>query len=261
MTPINFLGKAPNHILPNDLLDYFLYTFEFAWTAPGFDAYRSNIKTHFEVNLKDLMGKHAELTLGQQWWGLILIALKDFAIEREFSYASKTIDLLLSNLSQLKEPELEQYANEINSGIYDEILDSISIRPLELEILKSDAMNSDKMLKFFLENKDRFLKIFNKHLIQRDIDKDYLRQFLFNEKKVDNKFSSFWRVFFEIYVGYSMSVLQYSLNSSQAKKMTVKELINKTNLVFLLASVLSKGKIEDLTQDLENIMKEFFDIK
>lgn len=254
-----FLGKTPTHIHQEQILDYFLYTFEFVWTAPTYGQYRENIRGHFKGLIDEVKSKHEpELTIGQEWWSLVLLALKDLAGAENFSYSTKTIQFLLDKITSLSDEELEEYANAINNIFYDEMPDVLSLRPLEIEELRSDASKNDKFLAYFLERRDRIQSIFEDMLVREDIEMMYMNELAVNEHGVNEQFTDFWNTYFEIFTGFSISMFAMASQAPQKDKAFREQVLKEVNLVFLIASVKNNSKIDELNSKLCDMLRPLY---
>lgn len=263
-----FLGEAPKHIDESNLLDYFLYVFEFTWTAEAFQNKKENIKNYFEEKLNNLL-KENKISKEVQWWALVLFALRDLTEHLRYYYAVETINMLLNKISNLTEKELEYYCNDINNALDDEMCDILAIRPVEIKNLSSDAMENDILLSFLINNKDEFVKIFKKHLIQRDIDMTYIKEFMIIEYKTLRKFSDFWNMYYEIFLGYFLSVSDYvddyirknihrDANIEQMlQQINTEQAIKKINLAFFIASIKNKPKIDVVNKATAELINQY----
>ncbi|WCK56959.1 hypothetical protein PP175_27600 (plasmid) [Aneurinibacillus sp. Ricciae_BoGa-3] len=258
---IRFLGEAPQHIKEEDLLDYFLYTFEMVWVAPVFDGYRNKIRTHFEELLTKLRKRHPHLSVQKQWWSLVLIALQDFAEKDSFPYAHQTIGKLLNSLDEMNEEELTDYCNDINHSFSNELPEVIGIRPSEVENLQSDSYQNDYPLAYLLDRKDKFITLFAQHLEQKDIKPLFIGRVTVKEINRE-KFTDFWKTYFDIFVGYSLSMLEMMNQSTTVTEEEIQSFVRQSNMVFLINSVKNVSKIDklnsDITQSLMPLYNEYF---
>ncbi|MDF2879538.1 MAG: hypothetical protein K0R54_95 [Clostridiaceae bacterium] len=257
----NFLGEAPKYKEEKDILNYFLYVFEFNWTLPAFEQYQANIREHFEFELNKILNTNKELSNEKQWWGLILIALRDISIEAEFHYAVEIINKIFKSIKITSEDSLKESANKINSALFSEIPDVLWIRPLELVALNSDALTNDNAMNYLLENTEAIKKIFTKNLTQKDVNMEYMNNLLINGKKFDLKYADFWSIYFEVFILYFISIydfLQYSDKLNHKEQIEhIAELLKKTNLVFFVASIKNKIKIDKVNNEVTELVVPF----
>ena len=256
---ILFLGQTPTHIKKEQILDYFLYTFEFVWTAPTYEQHRDNIRGHFKGLLDEVKAKHEqELTIGQEWWSLVLLSLKDLAGAENFSYSTKTIQFLLDKITTLSNEELEDYANSINNIFYDEMPDVLSLRPLEVEVLRSDASKNDKFLAYFLDRREAFQSVFETMLEREDIEMMYMNELAVNEEGINEQFTDFWNTYFEIFTGFSISMFDVASQAPQKDRAFREQVLKEVNLVFLIASVKNNSKIDELNEKLCELLRPLY---
>lgn len=254
-----YLGKAPTHIEKDKLVEYFLYTFEFIWTSPAYEANKESILSRFKQRLSELRKKNeSPLSLAHEWWALGLFALKDLVEFENRFFAVETIQYLLNRLHTLSEEELEDYINSLNNVLADEVPDVLSIRPLEIQPLQSDADQNDKVLAYFLESKEPFLSVFKKHLVQKDIESLYINQLAVNDKKMNYQFTNFWNSYFEIFVGFSLSMFDMVRHAPEFTAEKSEQLIKEINLVFLITSVKNREKIDRLNNELTELLKPLY---
>jgi hypothetical protein len=134
----------------------------------------------------------------------------------------------------------------------------MSIRPLEIQKLGSDAYQNDYVLAYFLDRKDAFLQLFKTHLKENDIEKMYINQLSINDKKLNEQFTDFWNGYFEIFTGFSISMFDMVLNSPQKTKEYREQVLKEVNLVFLIASVKNNSKIDTLNKELSELLKALY---
>ncbi|PLS19653.1 hypothetical protein CVD28_04350 [Bacillus sp. M6-12] len=256
---IRFLGETPTHIEQEKVLDYFLYTFEFIWTAPAYDIYKDSIPVHFKNLLDELKARQEQpLTLGQEWWALVLLALKDLAEAEKYAYPTETIQFILNRIHTLTDSELEDYCNSINNAFYDEMPDVLSIRPLEVQKVHSDAYQNDFVLAYFLDKKEAFLNVFQKHMKEKDIEKMYINQLTVNKKEINEQFTDFWNTYFEIYTGFSISMYDMVSQHPQKTLEYREQVLKEVNLVFLIASLKNNAKMDALNNQLTELVRPLY---
>lgn len=244
-TPNHYLGKPNFKESSIDLVEYFMYIFEFIWVSEAFDSYRPHIKERLEGMLEQVKSQyHNELPLEKQWWILILLVLRDLATHSQFSYSVHAINYVFHHLEEISVEELEDYANTINDSFSTEIMDYLSVRPLEMRTMQSDVYNQDIQMQFFLNKKETLLSIFQSFVEEKDIDKSYISKYASNPKEITQKYTTFWNLFFEIYTGFSLSVYDVQQEASPMKEKELEEILRQTNQVFL-TSVLHKQKVID----------------
>jgi hypothetical protein len=250
-----YIGLTPTHVPQEQLLDYFLYSFEFVWTAPVFDTYKHSIRGHFKGLLEELKGRQEKpFTIGQEWWSLVLLALKDLAHTEKYSFSTETIQFLLNSVHTLTDVELEDYANSINNIFFAEMPDVMSLRPLEISPLSSDASKNDHVIAYFLEHKDAFLEVFTRILTEADIEKMYINELTMNEDGISEAFTTFWNVYYEIFTGFSISMFDMVKQTPENEKAYREQVLREVNLVFLIASVKNNTKIDKLNDELTKLI-------
>lgn len=254
---MRLIGKAPTHIEKNELLDYFLYVFEFSWNSPVFDEKKGILDKHFMETAKSFYPEYESFSLAKQWWLYVLIAMKEITEDEQLKYGIATVDYLLSRLGVLSENTLESQINEVQHAFYDEIPDVLLVRPLELEVLENSTIEHDVHLPFFVKNKDRFVHVFEKHLRQKDIDKEYFERFTMTNTKRLRKFSTFWEGYYEIFINYFVSLYDFRMPQEMDSIEEEYDLLEELVILFLVASVINKPKIEEVVDELTEILKEF----
>lgn len=254
---MRLIGKAPTHIEKEDLLDYFLYAFEFSWNSPIFEDRKSKLDEVFKNKAESLFPDYESFSVERTWWLYVLIGLQEITYHQELEFGKETVDYLLKRFTALSEEALEQQINEIQHAFYDEIPDILLVRPLELKALQNSTIEHDKYLPFFIENHERMVKVIQKHLNQKDIDKDYFERFTMTNKKRLRKFSSFWNGYYEIFTNYFLSIYNFQMPLEPQEIEEELELIEEMIILFLVASVVNKPKIEPLAYDLTEILREF----
>lgn len=258
-----FIGIAPTNIKEEDLMDYFLYIFEFVWSSPIFDEHRGDLGKYFEKHLAEITEKNVNLSFQKKWWALVLIALRDISDAEDFLFSIETINFILKSIQSLKEEELEEYANNINHTLYEQMPDVLAIRPLELDTLKSDAVKDDDVLMYLLGKEAQIVKIISKSLKQKDINIDYLCEVLLNNKKITSKFSTFWRAYYESFIGYSLSIFSILSDNIETVRgqAQIVEALKQSNLMFFTSSIFEKEKAEKVNNEIFNVLKSFYEEK
>lgn len=256
-TGMFLIGKAPNHIEQTDLLDYFLYVFEFSWNTPIFEERKENLPQYFTEMAKQHYPDYETFSLAKQWWLYILIGMHDIAKDQETHYGIATVEHIIKKLPVMSESLLERQVNEVQHAFYDEIPDLLLVRPLELENLQNSTIKHDNHLPFFIQNKERFIAIFEKHLRQKDINREYFERFTMTSRKRLRKFSSFWEGYYEIFINYFVTLYDFRMPLEMESKEEEFDLLEEMTIQFLVASVNTKPRIEDAVDDIMVILKEF----
>jgi len=256
---MKLIGQAPTHISQDLLLDYFLYTFEFSWNSPIFEEKKSKLDVEFKKKAQTLFPEYESFSVARQWWLYVLIAFQEITEHQELEYGKFTVSHILKRFPVLSETSLERQINEMQHAFYDEIPDILLVRPLELKVLKNSTVEHDLNLPFFIENKDRFLKILGKHLNQKDINKEYIERFVLTNKKRLRQFSTFWNGYYEIFINYLLSMYDFKMPEEMEDKEEEVELMQELVILFLVASVTNKAKIEDLSDEWTELLREFVD--
>jgi hypothetical protein len=252
------LGKTPTHILREKLLDYFLYVFEINWCSPVYQEKQENVKAHFEKALNELKSQNHELSLGQEWWALVLFSLKDFAMFYRSPFSVQTIQFVLQRIYALQDEELEEYCNAIHYALNMELPEILAIRPLEIQVLQSDVYEEEPEVAFFLNKKEELKQIFSNQLKSTDIKKEYLQQFLMNDEEINLSFTDFWSSFLDVFIIYSLSMLYLMSESQFMFDDDIEELLKEVHLVFLTASIKKKSSIHKLNKELTEIIKPLY---
>jgi hypothetical protein len=256
-TGMRLIGKAPTHIDESDLLDYFLYVFEFSWNCPVFEEKKATLDEYFIERAKSFYPDYESFSLSKQWWLYILIAMKDVTEDQQLKYGITTVDYLISRLPVVSERMLEDQINEIQNAFYDEIPDVMLVRPMELEVLENSTIQHDMHLPFFIENKEHFVKVFEKHLRQKDIDKEYFERFTMTNTKRLRKFSTFWEGYYEIFINYFISLYDFRMPQEMESIEEEYDLLEELVTLFLVASIINKPKIEEVVDEITEILKDF----
>lgn len=249
-----YLGKTPKHISKEQIFDYFIYTFEYMWSAPAFNVYGNNVVVHYKALLESLKSNH-ELTIGQQWWALVFFALKDLSEDAELTYAKETILFVINRIHTLSNEELEHYANIINDGLSEQVYDVMTVRPLELSNLESQSIGTDVFMDTLLKNKDAFINIFKENLVIDDIDMMYLNRILVNDKKINEQFSDFWSTFNEMYMGLVVAMKDIYGKSHPESEGLRDEHLQDLNLTILLLALKNHSKIDQVKNQLLALTK------
>jgi len=254
------VGKTPTHIEREDLLDYFLYVFEFSWNNVAHESKKSQLRKHFETeSIKFVSDIHA-LPKEKLWWLYVLIALKDIAETDEVEYGKATILHFLNKIEKLSEEQLVEYANEIQHGFYYELPESLVIRPLELVALGNKMAEEDPYLKFFFEKKEEMIKALTKHLRQKDVDSGYFNNITLNDRKLTRKFSSFWDTYYEIFLNYFLSMYDFQMIQTEIDESEEHDVLREMLFIFFIASIENKLKIEPLIDDFFDIMVDILEV-
>lgn len=250
-----FLGETPKNINEENLLNYFLYVYEFNWSSPVFENNRNNIEEFFRASLKQVEEKLSnQIDVNKKWWVLNLIALREYAKHENLHYSLNVINSLLSKIDKLTLLELEEYTNLIQSSYVKEIFDIFTVRPLVMKTLGSSVLDEDIELNKMLDNSDKFIRIFKKHLLQKDINKKYIDEILINKKCVTKEFCGFWDKYFELYCGIVLELVDLFAISTNEVKCNQKDRIRDLSEIFLKTTVLKEDKIKKLNDDLVEVL-------
>lgn len=247
------LGKSPKHIPTDLLLDYFIYTFEHNWFFPTFDAYRSKIDVHFKSQLNDLRANQ-ELTLGQEWWSLVLFALKDLAEGENLSYATETIQFLINRIHTLSEEELEEYANSINSSFSEQMPSTLSIRPREVINLESDAKKNYVAFNQLIKKKEVVIELLKENLETSDIAEGFNKHSYQTQINTDE----IWSVFFDYYMESLLSMHIILTEDYVEDEKELENLLYLCHSSFLTEAIIDSSKINNLCKALSNIVRPIF---
>lgn len=250
------LGKYPSHIPETDLLDYFIHAFEITWTSPAYEKVDTSIKQYLKTLLLSLTEKQS-LSKEQTWWALVLFVLRDLCIEDKFLYAVETINALLNKIFKLSDMELEEYCNQIDNAVKLELTSALVIRPLEVINLNADIVQVDGILKKILEKQTNLIDVFSKCLNQNDISTQYIEAFMFNDKKIRNKFFSFWETYLELFICHYLSMHEKFEETPQldSLNMRCKQILN-SKFTFFKMSIKNKDKIAVLNKKITQILED-----
>lgn len=258
---LKLIGKAPTHIESEQLLDYFLYVFEFSWSSLVFDEKKDALVEFFTEQAKVWHPNYEEHSIEKRWWLYVLLALNEITEDQKVEYGKLTVQNLIKKLPTLSGDLLEKQVNEIQHAFYDEIPDILTVRPLELRTLENTTLEHDRYLPFFVDNKDHFVNLFKKHLRQKDISKEYFERFIMSSRKRLRQFSTYWDGYYEIFITYFISLYDFRMPQEIEDKEEEYDLLLEMVILFLVASVMDKPKIEDLADEMTEKLKELVDEK
>lgn len=250
------LGQAPTHIEKEDILPFFAYAYELSWTLPMFADKKDRMLAYLQEEVAKESIDNDEFSAEKRWWLYVLIAMREIVKYHSAEFAFQTIQHVIHRIKHIPEQSLLRYANIIQSIMLREIPDVLVIRPLELQTVNSVLVDTDESTQFFLEKKEDIIKVIKKHLIQRDLQKEYFDGILMKDRSIMRKFSNMWNAFFEVFMHFFLSVYDYRLSPEKMEVDELEEAIKELILVFLVASVANKEKIDALHTDLHEIMKE-----
>lgn len=259
--PIRALGSTPVHIKKEDLLDYFLYTFELTWNHDNHSNIRQ-MKEDYVREARQFQPNYENLELGQLWWFIVLIGLREVAKKEELLYTQSTIEHLLKKAHVLSEDKLFRYANEIHIPLYRDIPDALLMRYVEMERLSSDSLEKDPYARFFLPRRKEIVRVFKKHLNQKDLKAEYVEEYFSSDLKRLRKFSNFWDAFFDLFVYYFVTL--YEFKAFDHPDDTVEfEVMDELLIAFLITALNEEeGKtMEALSEDLLDILYEFIEFR
>lgn len=248
------LGKAPTHVPEEELISYFLYAFEFAWNSPAFETRKNQLAPYFIQEAQSLVPAYDQLSLSKKWWLYVMIALRDITHDNDIKFGKETILYVIRQIERLSEEELELYVNDMQNAFYEEVPDILVIRPLELERLQNSILDEDPYLGFFLEQKEPILKVMKKYLKQKDVDKEYINHLTLNDKTILAKYTDFWNVYFEIFTNFFLSMYDFQMPYEKEDGVEEKDVVEEMIMIFFIASVNSKTKIEELTSELLEVI-------
>ncbi len=211
---ILMMGSTPHLVLKSsgegfkdDLLNYFLYIYELSLTVDTFREVR-NIKKFLCNEVEGVIRKYNLniKCLCRYWWLLGFVMLKKISAANTAYYAEGVINNIIAEINQLSIQELQDYANDINLALLNGTNECLSIRPLEAEKLGAVITDTEEMLRILLDNKVSLIKLFKKHLHQKDIRQEAYKAALPCDRRITMKYTTFWDSFFEIFVGYFTSL-------------------------------------------------------
>lgn len=249
------LGKSPKHISKDLLLDYFIYTFEPTWFFRTFDNFRGQIEVHFKSQLNDLK-TNQELTFEQEWWVLILFALKDLVEGENLSYATETIQFLINRIHTLSNEDLEEYANSINSSLFEQMPTILTIRPSEISNLESDAKNDDVAFNHLIEKKQIIIEILKEHVKINNIAESFTKR---SYEKQINKYE-IWNVIFEYYLECIL-YMHLTLGEDYIEdERELENLLYLSHVSFLTEVIIDSSNIDTLCKALSNVVNPIFSV-
>lgn len=80
--------------------------------------------------------------------------MNEFSKNAQLSYSSEIITMLVEKIKNLELKEIERYVNEINFAIFNNIGESMSIRPSAMALAKVEINDADFILKELLDEKE-----------------------------------------------------------------------------------------------------------
>ncbi|MFF2531450.1 hypothetical protein ACFVS2_21320 [Brevibacillus sp. NPDC058079] len=254
------LGQAPNHIEQTDILPYFVYAYELSWTLPMFIDKKDRMISYLQTEVENESIDIDKLSNEKRWWLYSLITMREIAKYHEVEFAQQTIQHVISRIQFIPQDYLLRYANIIQYVMLRELPDVLVIRPLEFQAVKSEIANTDESVQFILGKKDALIKVIKKHLIQRDLQKEYFDGMLMKDRSIMRKFSNMWNAYFEVFMHSFIATYDYSLSPENMNVEELDKAISDIVLIFLVTSIENKEKIDDLHVELYEIMKDIAEL-
>ena len=249
-TDTKSLGDVPNDLSDDNILNLFLYTFEYNWISDFFSDIQ-DIPAYFKNELNDIESRFPNLSVSKKWWGLNLYSLLNYSKYYKMEYLLEVTQSIYRKLDLFDEKELCEISNLIINALYFDISDMFMVRPLMVDVLKATTVDSGNVRELFIENKAEFIKIFQKHLKKKDILKEYIDSALILPKKITKEYINFWDSYFELYMIFfiysHISTGEDDINDLKSKRF---EKIYNNSIGFLTASIEDFGKIDGLNNEL-----------
>lgn len=259
--PVRELGTLPTHIEKQDLLDFFLYAFELTWEEQK-KGDEKKMKAYYDEEAKKFQPNYENLEHGQLWWLFVLLGLRELTIKEEIHYAQSTIEHLLKKAHRLSENTLFRYANEIHLPLFRDFPNAIILRYVEAERLDSISVEQDPYTKFFLSKRKDIVRIFKKHLKQKDLKEDYVEEYISSDLKRLRKFSTFWDAYFDIFVYYFATLYEFKTFEHEDDRVEY-EIMDELLIALLMNSLQEEegALVDALSEDLLDILYEFIDYR
>lgn len=249
-TDTKSLGDVPNDLSDDNILNLFLYTFEYNWISDFFSDIK-DIPAYFKNELNDIESRFPNLSVSKKWWGLNLYSLLNYSKYYKMEYLLEVTQSIYRKLDLFDEKELCEISNLIINALYFDISDMFMVRPLMVDVLKATTVDSGNVRELFIKNKAEFIKIFQKHLKKKDILKEYIDSALILPKKITKEYINFWDSYFELYMIFfiysHISTGEDDINDLKSKRF---EKIYNNSIGFLTASIEDFGKIDGLNNEL-----------
>lgn len=258
---IRFLGEAPEKVEKEDLLDYFLYVFEFSWTMDVYKDKKDHIKDFFTNTANQLFPQFHEFPVSKMWWSYALIAMREMTEYEGMVFGNKTVNYLIKKIPMYSNKLLTRQINELQLAFYHQVPEHLLIRPLECPNLDCDFEMYNVHYPFFLQNKKTLIKIFEKNLRQKDVDKHYLSRFSKESMKRLRQFSTFWNGYYELFVLYFVYLYHYQMMQAEymdEKDFREEELVEEMVILFLTSSISSQERVEKTALEITEFLKDNF---
>ena len=244
---LDFIGNTPSKIetfkTTEEMIDYFLCFFEISWTNPILSESK-NVRNYLLKKYEQLT-KDYELNsddMNKTWWLLVLITLEKFSIESDLFYANDVIDLIYCNFNSISLKELKDYVNMVNYAIYNNVGESISLRPSTMLSVDAFVDDSDFLLEDLIKNQEFFIKRFSRYIRQKDMNKEMLESvFIYSIK--NKKYFNHWVCLFDAFVAFFIS-MSYDLDG-EFKSITDQKFIILRDQILNIVSGFFKTFIED----------------
>lgn len=244
---LDFIGNTPSKIetfkTTEEMIDYFLCFFEISWTNPILSESK-NVRNYLLKKYEQLI-KDYELNsddMNKKWWLFVLITLEKFSIESDLFYANDVINLIYCNFNSISLKELKDYVNTVNYAIYNNVGESMSLRPSTMLSVDAFVDDSDFLLEDLIKNQEFFIKRFSRYIRQKDMNKAMLESvFIYSIK--NKKHFNHWVCLFDAFVAFFIS-MSYDLDG-EFKSITDQKFIILRDQVLNIVSGFFKTFIED----------------
>lgn len=244
---LDFIGNTPSKIetfkTTEEMIDYFLCFFEISWTNPILSESK-NVRNYLLKKYEQLI-KDYELNsddMNKKWWLFVLITLEKFSIESDLFYANDVINLIYCNFNSISLKELKDYVNTVNYAIYNNVGESMSLRPSTMLSVDAFVDDSDFLLEDLIKNQEFFIKRFSRYIRQKDMNKEMLKSvFIYSIK--NKKHFNHWVCLFDAFVAFFIS-MSYDLDG-EFKSITDQKFIILRDQVLNIVSGFFKTFIED----------------
>lgn len=250
------LGDVPKEIEKEDVLSYFLYTFELSWKHPMFDDKRGFMMNYFLGEFQKDEIDFESLSHERKWWLCVLTAMREIAKHNNAEFAIQTIQHVIRTLPSADPVSIRDYVNMIHSIALQEFLDVLIVRPLEMERVNSLFARTDKTIRFFLDKRDEIVNVFQKHITSKDFQKLYFDEVLLKDRSIMKKYTNDMDMLFEFFLHYFTSIYDYRINPEQMDEKELEKSVKELVLIFMIATIKTKSKIDKLHEEVYAVIKD-----
>lgn len=206
----SLLGTVPPIVkelkTDKEILEYFLYFFEITWANPLLRDIL-NMEKFLEKRLQNTKALYGYNDIDNErcWWLLILLVLNEFSKNAQLSYSSEIITMLVEKIKNLELKEIERYVNEINFAIFNNIGESMSIRPSAMALAKVEIDDADFILKELLNEKELFERRFSRYIRKKNLNQKIIET-MFRYSIKSKKYFNVWESLFDAFVAFFISM-------------------------------------------------------